>query len=740
MVSKKRSKKREENPQSDIKGVIFVGLAVLVFLALVTYSPLDPPQGATGEKIHNFIGLMGAYASHFFLLFLGDLAFIIPILFFIGGINAFMDQKILAGRKGVLFVLAAAAFIILLQINNVQLFTPLEWGGMFPEAAGAFMLRFAGKVGTYIILAVLMFLILPAFIPLLILKKGWDLAAGLFSFARKVPRKKTPKRDLHQKRLPKREKTEKKERIKKEKPPQRTPGEEFVYHVRYFKAVMDKTDTKEKDIVPGHAKADEPQLLGFEQSLSEIPDSGPIPPTELLSYLVQKQEEEDTVKVAMLLEDALAEYSIQGRVVNVEKGPMVSLYEVDVEKGIKLNKIVSLDRELSLFLSKTNIRIIAPLPGRGTVGFEIPNKNRNFISLRENIERNEFKNSPSPLTVGFGKGTNGEPVIIRIDELPHLLIAGATMSGKSIGIHTIIMSILYKATYEDVRMLLIDPKRLEFPYYNGIPHLLSDVIVETHEAVNVLKWALYEMERRYKFLAHHGYRDIQSFNEANPNEKLPFILIVIDELADLLVTAGQDVEQSIIRLGQKARAIGINLILATQRPSVDVITGTIKANFPATIAFKTSSSSNSRIILGTNGAETLLGKGDFLYHKMSGEIVRGQASLVTVEEISRTVQYLRRIKRGEDEYKEMFEKDKEITLEMDDKDELFPEVIRLIYNNLMDDQNTISTSYIQRKFSIGYNRAARIIDSLAEAGIIDEEGGSKGRLILVDVEALKDFQ
>ncbi|HPE21265.1 MAG TPA: FtsK/SpoIIIE domain-containing protein, partial [Candidatus Mcinerneyibacteriales bacterium] len=326
-----------------------------------------------------------------------------------------------------------------------------------------------------------------------------------------------------------------------------------------------------------------------------------------------------------------------------------------------------------------------------------------------------------------------------IDELPHLLIAGATMSGKSIGIHSIITSILYKATYEEVRVLLIDPKRLEFPYYNGIPHLLSDVIVETHEAANVLKWAIYEMERRFKFLAHKNCRDIHAYNSAHPDEKLPFILIVIDELADLLASSGQDVEQSIVRLGQKARAIGINLILATQRPSADIITGTIKANFPAVIAFKTASKINSHIILGTHGAETLLGKGDFLYHKVNGEIVRGQASLVTVEEITRTVQYLRRFKAKDDEYKEMFEKDKEITLEMDDKDELFPEVIRLIYNNLLDDQNSISTSYIQRKFSIGYNRAARIIETLADEGIIDTEGGSKGRQILVDVETLKDY-
>ena len=736
MARRKKSQKQAQNTTGDIKSIIFIGLAVLVFLALVTYSPNDPPQGSSGEKIQNFIGLMGAYLSHYLLLLFGDLALIIPFLFFIAGINAFLEQKILAGRKGVLFVAAAAALVILLQINGIRLFSPLEWGGVFPEAAGAFMLRFTGKVGTYIILAVLMLLVLPAFIPVALFKKGFVLLAGLFRREGTKPEK----RERFKPERPVKEPVAPPPREKKKKEP-KTPGEEFVYHVRYFKGVDESAAATEKEqgIVPGDAKRDEPVHSGFEQDVSDIPDAGPIPPTDLLSYLVQKQEEENVQEIAELLEDALNEYGIQGHVVNVETGPMVSLYEVEVEKGIKVNKIVSLDRELALTLSKTNIRIIAPLPGRGTVGFEIPNQKRQFVSLREIIEMDEFQNSPSPLTAAFGKGTNGRPVILRIDELPHLLIAGATMSGKSIGIHSIITSILYKATYEEVRILLLDPKRLEFPYYNGIPHLLSDVIVETHEAVNVLKWALYEMERRYKFLAHHGYRDIQSFNAANPGEKLPFILIVIDELADLLVTTGQDVEQSIIRLGQKARAIGINLILATQRPSADIITGTIKANFPAVIAFKTASKINSHIILGTHGAETLLGKGDFLYHKVNGEIVRGQASLVTVEEITRTVQYLRRFKARDDEYKEMFEKDKEITLEMDDKDELFPEVIRLIYNNLLDDQNSISTSYIQRKFSIGYNRAARIIETLADEGIIDTEGGSKGRQILVDVETLKDY-
>lgn len=737
MTRRKKSRKQAQNSTGDIKSILFIGFAVLIFLALVTYSPQDPPQGSSGEKIQNFIGLMGAYLSHYLLLFLGDLALIIPLLFFIGGINTFLDQKILAGRKGALFVVAAAALVILLQINSVRLFSPLEWGGVFPEAAGAFMLRFTGKVGTYIILAILIMFVLPAFIPVSLFKRGLLLLLSLFRHERKKPEKREklkPERPVKERTI--RPPKGKKEKEKKEP---KTPGEEFVYHVRYFKGVDESETPNEKEIVPGEARRDEPVHSGFEQDVSDIPDAGPIPPTDLLSYLVQKQEEENVQEIADLLEDALNEYGIQGRVVNVETGPMVSLYEVEVEKGIKVNKIVSLDRELALTLSKTNIRIIAPLPGRGTIGFEIPNQKRQFVSLREIIEMDEFQNSPSPITAAFGKGTNGKPVILRIDELPHLLIAGATMSGKSIGIHSIITSILYKATYEEVRVLLIDPKRLEFPYYNGIPHLLSDVIVETHEAVNVLKWALYEMERRYKFLAHHGYRDIQSFNNANPGEKLPFILIVIDELADLLVTTGQDVEQSIIRLGQKARAIGINLILATQRPSADIITGTIKANFPAVIAFKTASKINSHIILGTHGAETLLGKGDFLYHKVNGEIVRGQASLVTVEEITRTVQYLRRFKARDDEYKEMFEKDKEITLEMDDKDELFPEVIRLIYNNLLDDQNSISTSFIQRKFSIGYNRAARIIETLADEGIIDTEGGSKGRQILVDVETLKDY-
>ncbi len=721
---KRRTKKHDEI--RDLSGIILVGLAFVVFLSLLTFSSDDPPAAATGAEAKNFLGILGAYISYYMLLLFGDFAYFIPVLAGARGVNVYLPPNTKFNPVKLLYIgLGAFSLCTILQINGIFIGNDYGWRGAVLLWVADRVKLLVGSAGLYITLSVFILLSLSVFIK--IDKKR--LAAFFRARGDRRKRQAVPEPRLPEikKRPHRREKT-------REYDAKRV--ENLQYDIKYF-ATGDGTSYD-----PGDESGDDPELILRPDMVigeTRVNDDNPIPPSGILKYIEKSSAREDIETVSESLEDALAEFNIIGNVINVQVGPMASLYEVEVKKGTKVSKIVALDKDLSLMLKKTNIRIIAPLPGRGTVGFEIPNRHRTFVSLRELVECDEFSRSPSPLTIGFGRGMDGSPVIINIEELPHLLISGATMSGKSIGIHTIIMSVLYKASYEDVRLILIDPKRLEFPYYNGIPHLLADVIVESKEAVAVLKWAQYEMDRRYKLLAHHGFRDIQSFNEKRSDEKLPYLLIVIDELADLIVTAGQEVEYSIIRLAQMARAVGLHLILATQRPSADVITGTIKANFPSRVAYKTASKLNSRIILDEQGSETLLGKGDFLYLKITGEIERGQGALVTVPEIRNTVQYLKNIDIKKDSFRQLFEKDREISLEMDNKDELYPEVLQILYNKLLTQDYSVSTSALQRKLSIGYNRAAKIIDSLADDGLIDTEGGSKGRNILVDIEKLKDY-
>ena len=721
---KRRTKKHDEI--RDLSGIILVGLAFVVFLSLLTFSSDDPPAAATGAEAKNFLGILGAYISYYMLLLFGDFAYFIPVLAGARGVNVYLPPNTKFNPVKLLYIgLGAFSLCTILQINGIFIGNDYGWRGAVLLWVADRVKLLVGSAGLYITLSVFILLSLSVFIK--IDKKR--LAAFFRARGDRRKRQAVPEPRLPEikKRPHRREKT-------REYDAKRV--ENLQYDIKYFAT----GDGSSYD--PGDESGDDPELILRPDMVigeTRVNDDNPIPPSGILKYIEKSSAREDIETVSESLEDALAEFNIIGNVINVQVGPMASLYEVEVKKGTKVSKIVALDKDLSLMLKKTNIRIIAPLPGRGTVGFEIPNRHRTFVSLRELVECDEFSRSPSPLTIGFGRGMDGSPVIINIEELPHLLISGATMSGKSIGIHTIIMSVLYKASYEDVRLILIDPKRLEFPYYNGIPHLLADVIVESKEAVAVLKWAQYEMDRRYKLLAHHGFRDIQSFNEKRSDEKLPYLLIVIDELADLIVTAGQEVEYSIIRLAQMARAVGLHLILATQRPSADVITGTIKANFPSRVAYKTASKLNSRIILDEQGSETLLGKGDFLYLKITGEIERGQGALVTVPEIRNTVQYLKNIDIKKDSFRQLFEKDREISLEMDNKDELYPEVLQILYNKLLTQDYSVSTSALQRKLSIGYNRAAKIIDSLADDGLIDTEGGSKGRNILVDIEKLKDY-
>lgn len=439
-----------------------------------------------------------------------------------------------------------------------------------------------------------------------------------------------------------------------------------------------------------------------------------------------------------MLEQTLKYFNVRARVVKATQGPSVTRFEVHPELGVKVSKIKNLSDDLKLNMSARDIRIEAPIPGKNTVGIEVPNLKAEMVGLQGIFETEEFKESKSPLSIALGLTIEGNPKITNIQKMPHGLIAGATGSGKSVCINTILISLIYKANHEDVKFLLIDPKMVELAPYNGIPHLVAPVITDVKAATQSLKWAVNEMEDRYEKFVQEGVRDIERYNQkvikqGRSSVKMPFIVIVIDELADLMMMSPQDVEDSISRIAQKARACGIHLLLATQRPSVDVITGLIKANIPTRIAFSVSSQIDSRTIIDSSGAEKLLGRGDMLFvENGAGQSVRLQGPYVSDEEIERVTSYARSL--AEPNY--LFEQEQlleQITVD-EDADELMDEAIQFVMNH-----QSASTSLLQRHFKIGYNRAARLIDALEERGIISGQNGSKPREVLISPSQLDEM-
>lgn len=438
-----------------------------------------------------------------------------------------------------------------------------------------------------------------------------------------------------------------------------------------------------------------------------------------------------------ILEQTLHHFNVEATVVRASQGPTVTRFEVKPDIGVKVSRIRNLSDDLKMNMAAKDIRIEAPIPGKNTVGIEIPNLQSQMVSLQEIFETKPFKQNKDKLTIGLGLNVEGESVVTTISDMPHGLIAGATGSGKSVCINTILLSLLYRENYKDLKLLLIDPKMVELSPYNGIPHLVSQVITDVKAATAALKWAVAEMEDRYEKFVTESVRDIDRYNkkmasENRHDEKMPRIVIVIDELADLMMVSPQDVEDAICRIAQKARACGMHLLIATQRPSVDVITGLIKANIPTRIAFSVSSQVDSRTIIDTGGAERLLGRGDMLFFENgSGKGLRLQGAFVSDDEIERVTYHLRQI--AEPNY--LFEQEDLLKqVEMNEEDELFEEVIEFIL-----EQDEASTSMIQRQFRIGYNRAARLMDSLEDKGIISGQQGSRPRNVLMDRNQLQDI-
>jgi DNA segregation ATPase FtsK/SpoIIIE, S-DNA-T family len=464
-----------------------------------------------------------------------------------------------------------------------------------------------------------------------------------------------------------------------------------------------------------------------------------LPPLSLLDRKMkgnQRIDRRDMLAKAKMLEETLESFGVEAKVIKITQGPTITRYELQPSKGVKVSKIVNLSDDIALNLAASSIRIEAPIPGKAAIGIEIPNEEIALVLLKELLEAPEYKNFTSPLPFALGKNIAGDAVVFDINKMPHLLVAGATGSGKSVCINTLILSLLFKSKPDDLKMLMIDPKVVELNQYNGIPHLMIPVVTDPKKATGALRWVVTEMEERYHRFAEVGARDIAGFNLKNKDKKLPYIVVIIDELADLMLVAAKEVEDYICRLAQMARAAGIHLIIATQRPSVDVITGIIKANIPSRIAFSVASQVDSRTIIDMGGAEKLLGKGDMLFHPVGvNKPFRIQGAFVSDEEVRLVVDYLKS-QTGEPEYQEeILSKIEETDSGSDyhESDDVFQEALRLAF-----DHQQISISMLQRKLKMGYNRAARLIDEMESRGYVGPNEGTKPRKVINRPHALSD--
>ncbi|NMA99945.1 MAG: DNA translocase FtsK [Firmicutes bacterium] len=492
-----------------------------------------------------------------------------------------------------------------------------------------------------------------------------------------------------------------------------------------------KKSRVETEQQPQPEKPSEPLVLNLPSVAGQGEFS--LPPTYLLKKSGARTRKAEGTQQE-LLEDTFANFGIDAKVVNVSQGPVVTRYELQPAPGVKVSRITALADDLALALAAEDVRIEAPVPGKPVVGIEVPNKQTEAVLLRDVLESPEFAEDQSPVALALGKDIAGKPVIADLKKWLHVLVAGSTGSGKSVCLNAMIASLLFRTTPDVVKLLMVDPKRVELSIYDGIPHLISPVVTDPKKAAIALRWAVGEMERRYELFAKAGVRNIDLYlewvkeaTEEEPREHLPYIVIIVDELADLMMVAAAEVEDAICRLAQMARAAGMYLIIATQRPSVDVITGLIKANVPSRISFAVSSQVDSRTILDMGGAERLIGKGDMLYYPIgASKPVRAQGAWISDKEVEALVDFWK--KQGEPEYQEtVVEENTDFTLHEEEEDELLEDAIRLVVEN-----GQASISMLQRRFRIGYSRAARLIDVMEVRGIVGSYQGSKPRDVLVD--------
>jgi len=735
--------------KKELTGILFAFLVVLTTISLISYSPADPSVNTSSfignHHIENFFGLLGAHLSGFLIGLFGLGAFWLPVLlllcsawYFKGRSNRIIGITL---SGGMLLVISTGSMLTLFKDSYLLWGRVYSSGGLVGIPFASFLLKYTNTMGCVIILLVLFSMGFVLFTGISMVTLFFILK-GQFLRLCHIVLKKVIYLVRQIKQWVQKWKDERKKRIKiiNIKP---------VHREKHL-AVLSRQNLPEKwsenaiGAGPIITKAPKSEVKSVSGPIDDIRESNGfvLPPVSLLN---EKKASKGKINIELLrkkgeiLEKKLTDFGISGGVVEILPGPVITTFEYRPAPGVKISKIVNLTDDLALALSALSIRIIAPIPGKDVVGVEIPNDNREFVGLREILTSKAFADSESKLTLALGMDILGVPVAAAMDRMPHLLIAGATGTGKSVGLNAMIISLLYKATPDEVKFIMVDPKRIELSVYDGIPHLISPVVTDMKKATNALFWAVREMERRYELLARNGVRNILQYNELvqrggaesldeTEPEKLPYIVIIVDEFADLMMVASKDVESALIRLAQMARAAGIHLILATQRPSVDVLTGIIKANFPTRISFQVSSRIDSRTILDSNGSERLLGNGDMLFLPPgTGRLQRIQGAYISEAEIARITGFLKNQKSPEyvEDVTERAE-DANNSGKEREYDEKYDEAVALVTKN-----RQASISSVQRYLRIGYNRAARIIETMEKEGIIGPQEGSKQREVLV---------
>ncbi|MEC9359059.1 MAG: DNA translocase FtsK 4TM domain-containing protein [Pseudomonadota bacterium] len=749
-----------------------LGLSVFLLVALFSYSPGDPGWSSSGDggRIHNLIGVTGAWIADVLLSLLGYVAYLVPALVFALGLNAYrslrnpLTARIPAAMRGVaaIVTVACTAALFAQHVGASPNWVPQGSGGISGQMLADTLVGVLSTVGASLLLLTLLAASLPialTFSWLMLFDRVGDVLLNGWQSWRRRRSEAAAARD-------KARDSEKLAVARREVSLPPPPLANVARPVAPAESSPSlQREMKKRRKAPNAAAETQLSLPITEEAGVEVPPftGDPLPPLSMLDAprpSVQGFSEVDLERISRDLEQHLSDFGVTATVVAAQPGPVVTRFELQPAPGVKGSQVTNLAKDLARALSVASVRVIEVVEGKSVIGLEIPNHHRDVVQLSEILSGPGYQNSASPVTLALGKDIAGHPVVIDLAKMPHLMVAGTTGAGKSVAINVMILSILYRATADQVRLILIDPKMLELSVYEGIPHLLTPVVTDMKDAANALRWCVGEMERRYRLMTQIGVRNLAGLNRKIADavaagkplidplapksdlfedgdapepvylESVPAIVVIIDELADMMMVVGKKVEELIARIAQKARAAGIHLIVATQRPSVDVITGLIKANIPSRVAFQVASRVDSRTILDEMGAETLLGHGDMLYRPVgSSRINRVHGAFVDDHEVHKVAAYLRQV--GEPDYIEAVvsgEPDAGTGAETEDaeKDPLYDQAVALVIET-----GKASTSWVQRRLKIGYNRAARMIEQMEASGVVGPSGPGGNREILV---------